>query len=107
MIWCSFDLNLRQCCSYGKNNIADFTVNVQEISDPGHLEDCMLVTDNNDDGCKVYHIAKRCRSNNDSDEPLKRNYATLIGVISLACPDALFEGIYNYLQTIKDDKFVK
>jgi hypothetical protein len=32
-----------------KNNIADFTVNVQENSDPGHPDDCMLVTDNNDD----------------------------------------------------------
>jgi hypothetical protein len=67
----------------------------------------MLVTDNNDDGCKVEHIAKRCRSNNDSDEPLERNYAMLISVISLICPDALFEGIYNYLQMIKDDEFVK
>jgi hypothetical protein len=54
-----------------KNNIADFTINVQEISDPEHPEDCMLVIDNNDDGCKVEHIAKRCRSNNDFDEPLK------------------------------------
>jgi hypothetical protein len=32
-----------------KNNIADFTINVQENSDPGHPDDCMLVTDNNDD----------------------------------------------------------
>jgi hypothetical protein len=72
-----------------KNNIVNFIVNVQEMSDPGHLEDCMLVTDNNYDGCEVEHIAKRCRSNNDSDEPLKRNYATLISVISLMCPDAL------------------
>ena len=91
-----------------KNNIANFTVNVQEISDPGHLEDCMLVTDNNDDGCEVEQIAKRYRSNNDSDESLKQNDATLIGVIiSLMCPDALFEGIYNYLQMIKDDEFLK
>jgi hypothetical protein len=67
----------------------------------------MLVTNNNDDGCEIEHIAKRCSSNNDSDEPLKRNYTTLIGVITLTCPDALFDGIYNYLQTIKDDGFVK
>jgi hypothetical protein len=71
MMWCSFDLNLRRCCSYEKNNITDFTVNVQENSDPRHLDDCMLVTDNNDDGCEVEHITKRCRSNNDSDQPLK------------------------------------
>jgi hypothetical protein len=90
-----------------KDNITDFTINVQEISDPGHREDCMLVVDNNDDGCEVEHIAKRCRSNNDSDEPLKRNYATLIGVISLTFPDALFERLYNYIQMIKDDEFVK
>jgi hypothetical protein len=51
-----------------ENNIADFTINVQEISDPRHLEDCMLVIDNNDDGCEVEHIVKRCRSNNNSDE---------------------------------------
>jgi hypothetical protein len=51
-----------------ENNIVDFTVNVQEISDPRHLEDCMLVIDNNDDGCEVEHIVKRCRSNNNSDE---------------------------------------
>jgi hypothetical protein len=90
-----------------KNNIADFTVNVQEISDPGHPDDCMLVTDNNDDGCEVKHIVKRCRSNNDSDEEVSKNYATLFGVISLTCPDALFDGIYNYLQMINDDEFVK
>jgi hypothetical protein len=90
-----------------KNNIADFTVNVQENSDPGHPDDCMLVTDNNNDGYEVEQIAKRCRSNNDSDETLKQNYATLIGVISLTCPDALFEGICNYLQMIKDDILLK
>jgi hypothetical protein len=90
-----------------KNNISDFTVNVQENSDPGHSDDYMLVTDNNDDGCEVKQIVKRCRSNNDSDEILKQNYATLIGVISLTCPDALFEGICNYLQMIKDDELLK
>jgi hypothetical protein len=90
-----------------KNNIADFTINVQENSDPGHPDDYMLVTDNNDDGCEVEQIAKRYRSNNDSDESLKQNYATLIGVISLTCPDALFEGICNYLQMIKDDELLK
>jgi hypothetical protein len=89
------------------NNIADFTVNVHENNDPEHLDDCMLDTDNNDDGCKVEHIAKRCRSNNDSDETLKQNYATLIGVISLTCPDASFEGICIYLQMIKDDELLK
>jgi hypothetical protein len=67
----------------------------------------MLVTDNNNEGCEVVHIAKRCRSNNDFDEPLKRNYSMLIGVINLTCLDALFEGICSYLQTMKDDKFVK
>jgi hypothetical protein len=81
-----------------KNNIADFTVNVQENSDSRHLDDCMLVN--------VY-IVNRCRSNNDSNESLKQNYTTLIGVISLTCPDALFEGIYNYLQMIKDDELLK
>jgi hypothetical protein len=67
----------------------------------------MLVTDNNDDGCEVEQIAKRCRSNNDSDEAFKQNYVTPIGVISLTCPDALFEGICNYLQMIKDDELLK
>jgi hypothetical protein len=90
-----------------KNNIVDFTVNVQENSDPGHLDDCMLLTDNNDDGCEVEHIAMRCRPNNNSDQPLKQNYATLIGVISLTCSNALFEGIRNYLQMTKDDEFLK
>jgi hypothetical protein len=90
-----------------KNNIANFTVNVQENSDSGHPDNCMLVIDNNDDGCEVKQIVKRCRSNNDSDESLKQNYATLIGVISLTCPDALFEGICNYLQMIKDDELLK
>jgi hypothetical protein len=47
---------------------------------------------------------RRDRSNNDSDESLKQNYATLIGFISLMFPDALFEGICNYLQMIKDDE---
>jgi hypothetical protein len=56
-----------------KNNITDFTVNVQENSDPGHPDDCMLVTDNNDDGCEVEQITKRCRPNNDSNQPLNRN----------------------------------
>jgi hypothetical protein len=65
----------------------------------------MLVTDNNDDGCEVEHIVKRYRPNNDSDQSLKWNYTTLISVISLTCSDALFEGIYNYLQTIKDYEF--
>jgi hypothetical protein len=67
----------------------------------------MLYTENNDDGYKVEQIAKRCRSNNNSDEALKQNYATPIGVISLTCPDALFEGICNYLQMIKDDELLK
>jgi hypothetical protein len=90
-----------------KNNIVDFTINVQEISDPEHPEDCMLVTDNNDDGCEVEHIVKRSRSNNDSDGEVSQNYATLIGVISLTCSDSLFDGIYNYLQMVNDDEFVK
>jgi hypothetical protein len=103
-----FRFNLATVLLLWKTNIANFTVNVQESSDPGHPDDCMLVTNNNDDGCKVEHIAKRCRSNNDFDQPHKRNYATLIGVIiSLMCPDALFEGIYNYLKMIKDDEFLK
>jgi hypothetical protein len=67
----------------------------------------MLVTDNNDDGCEIEQIVKRSRSNNDSDESLKQNYATLIGVISLTCLDALFEEICNYLQMIKDDELLK
>jgi hypothetical protein len=87
-----------------KNNIADFTINVKENNDLGHPNDCMLVTDNNDDGCEVEQIAKSCRSNNDSDESLKQNYATLIG---LMCPNALFEIICNYLQMIKDDELLK
>jgi hypothetical protein len=85
-----------------KSNIADFTINVQEISDPGHPEDCMLVTDNNDDGCEVEHIVKRCRSNNDNGCEVEH-----IGVISLMCHDALFDGICSYLQMINDDEFVK
>jgi hypothetical protein len=80
---------------------------VQEISDPRHPEDCMLVTDNNDDGCEVEHVVKRCRSNNNSDKEVSQNYATLIGIISLMCLDALFDGICNYLQMINDDEFVK
>jgi hypothetical protein len=67
----------------------------------------MLVTDNNDDGCEVEQIAKRSRLNNDSDESLTQNYATLIGIISLMCPDALFEGICNYLQMMKVDELLK
>jgi hypothetical protein len=67
----------------------------------------MLVTDNNDDGCEIEQIVKRSRSNNDSDESLKQNYTTLIGVISLTCLDALFEEICNYLQMIKDDELLK
>jgi hypothetical protein len=70
---------------------------VQEISDPGHPEDCMLVIDNNDDGCEVEHIVKRCRLNNDFDEEVSQNYTTLIGVISLTFRDVLFDGICNYL----------
>jgi hypothetical protein len=31
MIWCSFDSNLWQCYSYGKNNITDFIVNDRKI----------------------------------------------------------------------------
>jgi hypothetical protein len=76
-------------------------------NDSEHPDNYMLVTDNNDDGCEVEQIANRCRSNNDSDEALKQNYATLIGVISLTCPDALFERICNYLQMIKDDELLK
>jgi hypothetical protein len=67
----------------------------------------MLVTDNNNDGCEVEHIVKRYRSNNDSDEEVSQNYTTLIGVISLTCSDALFDGICIYLQMINDDEFVK
>jgi hypothetical protein len=80
-----------------KNNISDFTVNVHENNGLGHPDDCMLDIDNNDDGCEVEQITKRCRSNNNSEEALKENYATLIGVINLTCPDALFEGICKYL----------
>jgi hypothetical protein len=52
----------------------------------GNSDDCMLVTDNN------------------SNQSLKQNYETVIGVIGLTCPDALFKGICNYLQMIKDDE---
>jgi hypothetical protein len=67
----------------------------------------MLLTGDNMDGCEVEHNVNRCRSNNNSDEALKQNYATLIDVISLTCPDALFERICNYLQMIKDDELLK
>jgi hypothetical protein len=108
MICCSFDSHLRRCCSYEKN-IADFTINVQENIDPGHPDpdDYILLSEDNFDGCEVEHIVNRSMSINDSDEALKQNYATLIGVISLTCPDALFEGICNYLQMIKDDELLK
>jgi hypothetical protein len=101
-----FQFKLAAVLLLWKNNIADFAVNVHEISDLGHPDpdDCMLLTENNDDGCNVEQNAKRCRSNNDSDEALKQNYATLIDVISLTCLHALFEGICNYLQMIKDDE---
>jgi hypothetical protein len=67
----------------------------------------MLVTNNNDNGCEVEQLAKRYRLNNDSDQPLKWNYETVVGVIGLTCPDALFEEICSYLQTIEDDEFLK
>jgi hypothetical protein len=54
-----------------KNNIADFTINVQENSDPGHPDDCMLLTENNNDGCKVEQIA-RCRLNNNFERHLNK-----------------------------------
>jgi hypothetical protein len=54
-----------------KNNITDFSINLQKNSDPGHPNDCMLVTDNNNDGYEAEHIVKRCRPNNDSYRPLK------------------------------------
>jgi hypothetical protein len=92
-----------------KNNITDFIVNVQESVDLGHPDpnDYLLLTEGNFDGCEVEHIVNIWRSINDSDEALKQNYAILIGVIGLTCPDALFEGIYNYLQMIKDDELLK
>jgi hypothetical protein len=102
-----FQLKFAALLLLWKNNIPDFTVNVQENSDPRHPDDYMLVTDNNNDGCEVEQIGKRCRPINDSDQSLKRNYATHIGVISLTCSDALFEGICNYLQTIKDVELLK
>jgi hypothetical protein len=43
---------------------------------------------------------KRFSSNNDSEQSLKQNYETVIG---LTFPDVLFEGSCNYLQTIEDD----
>jgi hypothetical protein len=70
---------------------------VQKNSDPRNPDECMLVTDNNDNGCEVDQLAKRYRSNNDSDQSLKWSYETVIGVIGLTCPNALFEGIYTYL----------
>jgi hypothetical protein len=66
-----FQFKLAAVLLLWKNNLADFTVNVQENNDSGHPDDCMLVTDNNDDRCKVEQIEKRCRSNNNSDPPLK------------------------------------
>jgi hypothetical protein len=43
-------------------------------------------------------------TDNNSNQSLKQNYETVIGVIGLTCPDALFKGICNYLQMIKDDE---
>jgi hypothetical protein len=85
-----FRLKLAAVLLLLKNNIANFTVNVQENSDPVNLDVCMLVTDNNNDGCEVEQLVKTCRSNNDSDQLLKRNYEIVIGVIILMCLDALF-----------------
>jgi hypothetical protein len=90
-----------------KKQYSRFYCQCAENSDLGHPDDCMLVTDNNDDGCEIEQIVKRSRSNNDSDESLKQNYTTLIGVINLTCLDALFEEICNYLQMIKDDELLK
>jgi hypothetical protein len=107
MICCSVNSNLRAMLLLWKNNIVDFSVNVQEIIDLGNQGDCLLVTNNNDNECEVEQLAKRCWSNNDSDKSIKRNYETAIGVIGLMCPDTLFEGIYNYLRTIEDDELLK
>jgi hypothetical protein len=85
-----FRLKLAAVLLLLKNNIANFTVNVQENSDPINLDVCMLVTDNNNDGCEVEQLVKTCRSNNDSDQLLKQNYEIVIGVIILMCLDALF-----------------
>jgi hypothetical protein len=92
-----------------KNSTAELSANVQENIDYGHPDpdDRMLLTEDNFDGCEVEQIVNRCRSNNDSDDALKQNYATLIGVIYSTCPNALFEGICNYLQMIKDDELLK
>jgi hypothetical protein len=80
---------------------------VKKNSDPENPDDCMLVIDNNDNGCEVEQLAKRCRLSNNSDQSLKQNYETVIGVMGLTCPDTLFEGICNYLQTIEDDELLK
>jgi hypothetical protein len=64
---------------------------VQKNSDLGNQSDCILFTDNNDNGCKVEQLAKRYRSNNDFDPSLNGNYETVIGDIRLMCSDALFE----------------
>jgi hypothetical protein len=85
-----FRLKLAAVLLLLKNNIANFTVNVQENSDPINLDVCMLVTDNNNDGCEVEQLVKTCRSKNDSDQLLKQNYEIVIGVIILMCLDALF-----------------
>jgi hypothetical protein len=85
-----FRLKLTAVLLLLKNNIANFTVNVQENSDPINLDVCMLVTDNNNDGCEVEQLVKTCRSKNDSDQLLKQNYEIVIGVIILMCLDALF-----------------
>jgi hypothetical protein len=52
-----FQLKLAAVLLLWKNNIAYFTVNVQENNDPEHPNDCMLVTDNNDEGCEVEELA--------------------------------------------------
>jgi hypothetical protein len=101
-----FQLKLAAVMVLWKNNIADFNTKMQANSDPGNPSNCMVVTPNNDDGFDVYRPVKRSRSHKDIDHSIEETYDTVISVVGLTCCDALFQGIYNYLQTIEDADFL-
>jgi hypothetical protein len=61
----------------------------------------MVVTLDNGNGCEVEQPTKLCCLHNDIEQSLKENYDIVISVISLSCGDAFFQGICNYLQTVR------
>jgi hypothetical protein len=74
---------------------------MQAKSEIGNLFDCMVVTQDNNNECKVDQPVKWSWSHKDIDHLIKENYDNMINVVALMRGDELFKEFATTYKQLK------